>query len=67
MFAEPISASMIFAGAAKAIVGGALLSDLGTYVGNYKKALKDHPTSWLYLAEKPKRDIPFADLLRRKK
>lgn len=59
---EPISGIALLSGALKTVAGGALVTDLMNFVGNYKKALKDHPMSWLYLTESPGlRTLPFRD------
>lgn len=56
---EPISASLVLSSAAKTIAGGAMLKDVSNFSGTYGKALKNHPMSWLYLADNPSRDWPI--------
>ncbi len=60
LFVEPVSASVLFSTAAKSIAAGAFLKDFGKFEGSYRKALADHSTSWLYLAQNPRtRDLPI--------
>jgi hypothetical protein len=44
------------------LVTGGFMKDAVKAQGNYKSALKNHSSSWLYLAEDPIRDLPFRDL-----
>lgn len=58
---EPMSATLALA--AKMFAGGALVKDVSSFSGNYKKALEKHPMSWLYLSQKPSlRSVPFGNL-----
>jgi hypothetical protein len=66
LFIEPISTSVLLASGAKAIAGGAFMTDLMKFCGSYSKALKGHSSSWLYLAEAPStRDLPIRDFASR--
>lgn len=44
------------------LLTGGFMKDALKAQGSYRATLKNHPSSWLYLAENPLRDLPLRDL-----
>jgi hypothetical protein len=66
LFAEPTTSVWVTPGAA-AVSAGLFVNNLGKFVGSYKKTLKEHSASWLYLAQAPdRRSLPIRNLRSRK-